>query len=68
MPAVSAVRKAIVCLFLCGVVLSVAGHRFQSKQQAAQITWHDVNQELQHVELARAELFDALHRKITARQ
>lgn len=67
MPAVNAVRKMIACLFLCGVVLVVAGHQYQSRQQAAQITWHDVNIELQQVEVARAELFDALHDKI-ARQ
>ena len=64
MPEVSAARKIIVCLFLLGLALTFAGHRHQTHQQASQITWQDVNHELQNVENARVELFTALNQKL----
>ena len=64
MPGVSAARKLIVCLFALGVILTLAGHRYQTGKRDAQITWQDVNYELQHVESARVELFAALNQKL----
>lgn len=66
MPEVSVARKLIVCLFVFGVILTVAGHYYQARRSAAQITWHDVNVELQNVESARVDLFDALNQKMTS--
>ncbi len=68
MPEVDTARRIIVCLFVFGLLLSFAGHRYQSHQRASSITWHDVNTELQQVETARVELFEALNQKIASRQ
>jgi len=60
--------KIIVGLFAVGLVLALAGHRYQTHQQSEQITWHDVNVELQNVEQARIDLFSTLNDKIIAQQ
>ena len=61
-------RKIVFGLFAVGLVLTLAGHRYQTHQQSAQITWHDVNVELQNVEQARIDLFSTLNDKIVAQQ
>lgn len=64
MPVPRSARTFIVCLFALGLTIAFAGHRHKTQQQAAKITWSDVNTELQHVEQARLELFSSLHTKL----
>lgn len=65
MSAVKAVKTSILCLFLFGLLMVLAGHRYKTQKLADNITWQDVHTELEHVEQARLELFSALQDKIT---
>lgn len=56
-------HKVIISLFVFGIVLCIAGHKYQSRQQARQISWQDVNVAMQDVESAKRELFQSLNAK-----
>lgn len=58
-------RKVVFTLLACGMILSFAGHKYQQRQQAAQITWQDVSDTMQEVESAKQDLFQSLNAKAT---
>ena len=56
-------RRVVFAMLAIGIVISTAGHHYQKRQQASQVTWQDVSATLQDVEVAKRDLFDSLNSK-----
>ena len=67
MPAVNREQatKSVMVLMILGITISFAGHKYQQRQQAAEITWQDVSNTMQEVESAKQDLFTSLNSKAT---
>ena len=59
----SGARKAVLLLFVFGVIIAVAGIKHRNAQVASQVTWKDVSHTLQDVEVAKRDLFQSMQVK-----
>lgn len=56
-------QRAVVALFLIGLVVAYAGNRHRNARLDAQVTWQDVSATLQDVETAKRDLFQSMQEK-----